>query len=523
MKSPVATARVAILIDAEPLAGSEAASLRAVRVHKAASLPAQCELTFVEPVGRVAEGVWPSHGAELEVSVPGQEPQLFRGQITAVEYAYNASGAAEVRVRAYDGLHPLRLRQPVRAYVQVTAAELARSLLIDQGIEVVDGATGPVWSQLVQHHQSDLDFLSDVAQRSGHYFRLNGQHLEFFTLEGTDPLIPLRLGASLLEAHLEANSVPCANVINAKGWDPWHAEERQGSVTYVRSGRRIPTELAAVNVGGCGEVDLTDETAQDDLQIEALAQAELDRRNADAVSFRGVAEGDPRLMPGVTVDVQGVAPAFSGQYVVTAATHTIDQVGGYLCEISTAAPRPATRPRGAAISIGKVTQVADPEGLGRVRAVLPGYGGVETDWLQVVMPGAGDGKGVVVLPDIGDRVLLAFMRGDPSQGVILGCLYGPHEPPGSPVVADAVKRYALATREGQRLCLDGEENTVLVDNGAHGTVRLAPGVLEVRHRSGSAVRLADKKMSIHAASDLEIEAPGRTITIRAKSVEFEQL
>jgi hypothetical protein len=47
--------------------------------------------------------------------------------------------------------------------------------------------------------------------------------------------------------------------------------------------------------------------------------------------------------------------------------------------------------------------------------------------------------------------------------------------------------------------------------------------LEIRHRSGSAVQLTDRKMSIHAESDLEIEAPGKTITIRAKSIEFEQL
>lgn len=523
MTSLVTIPKVTILVEGSPLASSEAAALRALRVRQCASLPAQCELNFVEPAGRFAEGGWPTPGARLEVTVTGHPSPLFRGQITAVEYGYSADRSVEVRVRGYDGLHPLRMRQPVRAHVQVTAAELARSLVSDLGIHVVEGSSGPIWQRLVQHQQTDLEFLADIAQRSGLYFRLDGTDLTFFTLEGIGPSVPLSLGESLLEAHLEANAVPCAGTVTGIGWDPWRAVERRGSAAFSRCGRQIPVQMSAAAAGGSGEYQLVDEIAQDDLELESLAQAELDRRVASEVTFRGIAEGDPRLMPGAIIDVQGVARMLSGRYILTSVTHTVDQRSGFVSAIGTEAPPPIPRPQGSVISIGKVSQVDDPEQLGRVRVVLSAYGDIETEWLQVVMPGAGRGKGMVVLPGIGDQVLLVLLRGDPAQGVVLGGLYGENEPPESAVRHGAVQRYAIATPGGQRLCLDAEEDTVTVDNGSNATIKLAPGVLEVRHRSGSAVRLADRKMSIHAESDLDIEAPGRTITIRAKSIEFEQL
>lgn len=515
--------KLTVLIDGTPLAGSEASALRGLRVRQSLSLPAQCELTFVEPTGRLAEGGWPTSGAALDVTVAGYESPLFRGQVTAVEYRYRADRSVEVRVRGYDGLYPLRMRRPVRTHVQVTAAELARSLVSDLGITVVSGVSGPSWQRLVQHRQTDLEFLADIAQRSGFYFRLEGMDLKFFTLEGIGPPIPLNLGESLLEAHLEANAAPCTGTVTGVGWDPWRAVERRGNAEFSRCGRQVPTQLSAESVGGTGEYSLVDQLVQDDLQLESLAQAELDRRTASEVTLHGVAEGDPRLMPGAIVDMTGVARLLSGRYVVTSVTHTLDQRSGFVSEISTAAPPPLARSHGAVVSVGKVSQVDDPEQLGRVRVVLSTYGDIETEWLQVVMPGAGRGKGMVVLPEIGDQVLLVLLHGDPAQGVVLGGLYGEHEPPEATVSQGAVRRYALATRGGQRLRLDAEERTVTVDNGEHATIRLAPRALEIRHRSGSAVQLTDRKMSIHAESDLEIEAPGKTITIRAKSIEFEQL
>ena len=112
-------------------------------------------------------------GAMLRLRV-GDQP-AFSGQITAVENDYGPSRRLEVRVRGYDLLHRLRKRQPVRAHVQVSAADLARELASDLGVALTAADPGPTWRRVMQSGQSDLDLLVEVAERSGLYVTLRGR------------------------------------------------------------------------------------------------------------------------------------------------------------------------------------------------------------------------------------------------------------------------------------------------------------------------------------------------------------
>lgn len=156
-------------------------------------------------------------------------------------------------------------------------------------------------------------------------------------------------------------------------------------------------------------------------------------------------------------------------------------------------------------ALGEVTRVDDPEGVGRVRVSLPAYGDVETDWMQVLAAGAGRDKGLMILPDVGDRVLVLFSHGDPGQGVVLGALYGMQGPHDSGVEGTAVRRYTLLTPGGQEIELDD----------AGDRIRMADS-------TGSFVELSPEKVRLHAAVDLEMEAPGRSVTIRGDKIDFER-
>lgn len=72
------------------------------------------------------------------------------------------------------------------------------------------------------------------------------------------------------------------------------------------------------------------------------------------------------------------------------------------------------------IQLAVVAQVEDPLELGRIKALLPSKGGKTlTDWLVRAMPWAG--LSVPVLAP-GDTVAVAFIDGDPHNGVYLGII-----------------------------------------------------------------------------------------------------
>ena len=204
----------------------------------------------------------------------------------------------------------------------------------------------------------------------------------------------------------------------------------------------------------------------------ALAQADLDQRQARSLSLWAVAVGNPTLQPGIPIQIRGVANHLAGQYVLTETTHLIDGEVGFVTEVSTAPPMIRPRPRGSVATLGIVVQVNDSEDLGRIRVRLPSFQDVETGWLAVLLPAAGPNKGFIALPDIDDTVLVLITHENPGQGIVLGGLYGQQRPPDSGVKGNAVRRYTWVTPGGQQVQLDDDRNTIRLENSRGSYIEL---------------------------------------------------
>ncbi len=505
MRSISALPDIMVELDGSPLQSEDTRTLGELRIHQRLSLPTLCELTFFDPPGPLGSASLDAAGLSLRVTMQGHPGYLFIGEVTAVEYSYGPSHENLVRIRGYDLLHRLRKRQQVRAHIHVTLVDLIRDFVGDYGIPVEAMERGPVWMRLIQQDQSDLDFLREVAERCGLYFILRDGVLHIVSLEGTGEEIQLVLGESLFEARIEVNGDPACRFVSTTGWDPWRIEQHQGDTETARVGRNILAQVPPDRFSVTGKRMLVDEAVQDDSQARAVAQAELDFNVGREVILWGVAEADPRLQPGTPVRIQGVAPYLAGRYILTAVNHCIDSQKGFISEISTAPPVRRQRSKGAIGALGVVTQIDDPENRGRVQVSLPAYNDVETDWMSVLTAGAGVHKGLVMLPDVGDQVLVLFTQGDPAQGVVLGGLYGSQKPPDWGIEGGAVKRYTFQTPGGQRLQLDDANNSMRLENSQGSYIELAPG-----------------KVRLHSKTDLDLEAPGHSVVVRGKSIDFER-
>lgn len=497
--------RLDIELDGESLAEIAAATLEEVRVQHRLSQPSVCELAFFVNRDPIPDLQNLRAGSSVRLTLPSSSACLFAGEITALEHSYEPAHGQTLRVRCYDKLHRLRKRQPVRVHVQVTAADLARELVADLGLMVEAVEEGPLSQSLIQYRQSDLELLVEVSRRFGLYLTLRGDVLHLIGLEGMGDSIDLDLGRNLLEARVEVNAEPACRSVLAKGWDASRVEPHESRAESARIGREVDAEAPPDRFGSSGEHTLAEEVLPDDRHAAAVAQAELDLRSAREVTLWGVAEGDPDLLPGTGVQVSGVASGLAGRYVLTAVTHVINRRVGFVSEISTVPPVFERRPRGVIAAWATVTSVDDPEKLGRVRASLPALGKVETDWMGVMVPGAGSGKGFVFLPDVGDQVLVLFVGGELAQGIVLGGLYGTNDPGDYGVEGSSIRRFTLGTPGGQKIKLDDTGHSIRLEN-----------------KGGSFLEFSPEKALLHSVVDLEIEAPGRGVVIKGKTIDFRQ-
>ena len=112
---------------------------------------------------------------------------------------------------------------------------------------------------------------------------------------------------------------------------------------------------------------------------------------------------------------------------------------------------------------GLVTDVDDPEGLGRIRAQVPAVlENLDSEWAMPSVPFAGSGHGWVTLPEPGDGVWIEFEGGELSRPIWSGCWWADNELPRP----GATRVRLFATSSGHRLILDEDAGEITLEHGS---------------------------------------------------------
>lgn len=206
-----------------------------------------------------------------------------------------------------------------------------------------------------------------------------------------------------------------------------------------------------------------------DSAVEKAAKGVADHISSTFAEAEGNAVGDPSIQAGAQVDIDGVPEQFKGKWTVTNARHIFDPMeNGYHTKFwvsgrqnrnllgLTSGGQQQNRAQFPGLVCGVVTNVSDPDKLGRVKVALPWLSpDFESDWARVIQVGAGPRSGALFLPEVGDEVGIGFEFGDPRRPYVLGGLinsnsdYGPLSSAVSG--SGAVNERGFATPAGNRL------------------------------------------------------------------------
>lgn len=493
----------ALLIDGTPASPAIAGALVSLVVRQALNAPALAVLTFADQGGALAD-TFPL-GCPVAVNAPDGK-SLIEAEVTTAEYLLEPGGVRTLRIHAYDRLHRLRKTQQVRALTDITIDDLLAQAAasIGVGTEVTSSAVS-ARPLLIQSDESDLDILVQAAERQGLYVRLAAGSFRALSLAG-DGREPLHLlaGGNLYEAHATLSSEAMRQETAVQGWDWRHVAPIAGQASLAaQDANEIGPDVGAA-LSGRGKRVLVNRLVADVGEADAAAQADMDRAAALSATLKGVAEGDAGIEPGRLVRIRGFGTAADRLYVIAEASHSFGAATGYVTAFDTRPP-PARHATAASDAvIGRVTDTDDPEGLARIRCTLPAIGNVETDWMPVLTVGAGADKGLSIIPEPDDDVLILLPAGDPARGIVLGGLYGTRHAPGERP-ASGPRGFCLRTPGGQMLTMSSQESLIRLETQAGDLFEFGPGAsrLSARH-------------------DLTIEAPGRTLTVRARAINFEQ-
>jgi uncharacterized protein involved in type VI secretion and phage assembly len=172
-----------------------------------------------------------------------------------------------------------------------------------------------------------------------------------------------------------------------------------------------------------------------------------------------------------------------------------------------------------------VTDIADPDGQGRVRVRLPWSpdpsGKAYEAWARLGVFMAGNNRGAWFVPDPEDEVLVAFEAGDPRRPYVLAGLWnGQDAPPESMDGAGKNETKTLRSRNGVIVTLsdkDGQESLTLETPGGQ-SLKLedGPGKVTVTDSNGNSIELASAGVTVTASAKLTVQAS--TVEISAGMV-----
>ncbi|MEP7188072.1 MAG: phage baseplate assembly protein V, partial [Roseiflexaceae bacterium] len=171
---------------------------------------------------------------------------------------------------------------------------------------------------------------------------------------------------------------------------------------------------------------------------------------------------------------------------------------------------------GSGLMIGIVTDINDPNKLGRVKVMFPWLTPDHaSDWARVAHSGAGAGRGLLFMPEVNDEVLVGFEQGNMLTPYVLGGLWnGKDAPPGeaAKVIKNGkVEQRMLYSRAGHQTMLDDSEQnggiTVIDKNGNKLEIKSQNNTLTITTKGDISVA-TDANLSLKAGGNLALEATG---------------
>lgn len=457
-------------------------------------------------------------GKEVSITVdpleagPDYKPLVFNGIIMSVSSGKESDGMhGYCVIRGYSPTILLAGDPHTQSFEKQSLAAIVNGTLKAAGPYLSRLQVGPEGNDelkyIVQYKETAFDFLQRLSLRFGEWFFYNGQQLVFGKYEPRK--IPLLHLVNLMSFDLELKVQSNNQLVN--GYDYRKPQVVQNTTTAQPSGK---LNNYTQQVQSLSEKLFSKTTVHKAVHaFTSNARAELEKmlarqkmeRMAGMVELSGRSTHTSlRIGDHVSVQESVYGKEDHGEFMITTLIHHLSGNGDYYnhfdgipADAAVPLQAVADRPYSEAQS-AVVVDNHDPKDLGRVRVRFRWQQQEMSPWVRIVAPHGGGGKGLYMVPEKGEEVVVSFEGGNPELPFVLGTAYNGEGKSGFGSAGNDIK--AIKTRSGISIIFNDAE-----------------GSLTITDPSGNQVKMDGKKnMTLHAPTKLEITS--KEISISAETI-----
>lgn len=467
-------------------------------------------------------------GKKVEIGFgrDGKTDTVFSGIITDRALRMGLDGA-ELVVTARHEAFKMTLQRQFRTHEGMTDSDIIQKLAGDYGIAAKVDSTQAKHEKVVQYNCSDWDLMNLRAEAAGLILFTAPDGIRALAPDVSgDPVMSIVNGFSLNKLQLEINGRDRFKTVKAEAWN--YSSQGKDSTEADTGGNDTPqgaddTAALAGKIGNDSRtVRLLSGQGTPDA-MEQLAAAEAMRTGLSRITGKVSAPGYAGVFPLDMVSLEGIGKSFEGKALVTTVIQNFSEsywettlglgAGNVpfhqrFSDLSTPSADGVT---GATHGLQAAVVVAlegDPQGEERIQVNLMGDDTAPI-WARIALPYAGDGRGLVFMPEVGDEVLVGFLGGNPSEAVVIGSLHSSGA--ASPTEkADDNFIKGLVTKEGIRLEFDEDKKHVIIETpgGNRITVSDDEGGILFEDQNGNKATLTSDGITLDSAKDIVLKAKG---------------
>lgn len=476
-------------------------------------------------------------GKEIEIlfGYRSDTKTLYKGIVTN-HSNYIAPKKSALLIECKDKAVKLTIGRKNKHYNDLSDSDIAEEIIGHYGLDKDVESTSITHKDLVQYDLTDWDFMVSRMDMLGLLCIVNDGKITLKKPElGGASVLDLLFGATIIEyiAEIDARNQPKG--LKASSWDYTSQEVKEvdGNEPSIseETGNLSASDLA--DVIGLDKFLLINSGKLTEQELQAWADAKLQRQRLAKVRGRVKCQGFPDVLPGNFIKLNGVGERFNGPVFVSGVKHLYKE-GDWTTEISFglssewfaesinpyhphAAAGMMPSPQG--LMIGIVTDIEDPDGEDRVKVKVPVINSSEQGiWARVAMPDAGDGRGLFFRPEVDDEVIVGCIQNDPRHMIILGMLNSSAKP--APITVTSTNdEKGYVSREKMKFIFNDKEKSIKIETpgGRKLTISDQDSVITIEDKDNNKITMDSNGITIEAASTLTLKG-GSSVKIEAPSV-----
>ena len=467
----------------------------------------------------------PGKKIEITAGYHSDEEPIFKGIVIKhnVKIRENTS---QLIIECKDEAVKMTLSRNSKYFYDSTDSEIIEQLIGDHGLEKDVESMSFQHKELVQYDATDWDFMLMRAQANGKLCFIDDGKITVAKPDvGQSEVETITFGATMLDFDAEIDARHQVKKVSSYAWNHTDQElleiEAQdpsvslnGNITSSDLSDVVNVENLRLRHGGT----LTD------IELQNWADAKLLFQQLAKVRGRVKFQGIPTVKPNTILKLEGVGDRFNGKVYVSGVSHSISEGNWtvnaefginpkWFSESTEVSSKPAAGllPNINGLQVGVVSQLQDdPDGEDRILVQIPINNNAEQGiWCRLASLDAGDLRGFVFRPEIGDEVIIGFINDDPNDAVVLGMLHSSTKP--APISgSDDNHEKGLVTRSEMKVLFDDDKKVIEISTPAGKIITLDEdqGNIVIADDNSNTVTIDDSGITLNSPKDINIKATG---------------